>query len=196
MGRIGAEIGTDPFEALRDASRWRTACAGSLCSGVSQCVHAVAIGAQSGSQRTGNTQRWTHERTAVTAVLTPSSAVHALSTAAPIAIIPAAMDPSQPQPPQPISYEQSAALTFHHTDYLLHASVRYTQPSSGANAAAALGPASPALATSAAAAASTPYAHAPPTPILVIEAEQRDNGNRWTGEFSAKCQSRQTRHSA
>lgn len=86
-----------------------------------------------------------------------------------------------------ISFDQSAALTFHHTDYLLHAYVRYTQPHPAAQAAAAAAQ-QQGGAGSAAAAAASPYAHSPPMPILIIEAEQRSNGHRWTGEFSAKCQ--------
>jgi hypothetical protein len=67
------------------------------------------------------------------------------------------------------SYEQSATLVFHQTEYLLHACVRYQQQQSQQSQA-------------------TPeQQQAAPMPVLVIEAEQRSNGHRWTGEFSAKC---------
>lgn len=83
--------------------------------------------------------------------------------------------------PAALAYEQTAALTFHNVDYLLHASIRYAStpgmnmPPSPSSSSL---PPSPGLNTTG----------APPNtmPILVIEAEQRSNGSRWSGEFSAK----------
>jgi hypothetical protein len=96
------------------------------------------------------------------------------------------MDPQSPArhgappaggPAQALSYDQTAALTFHHIDYLLHASVRYTQ----------LQAAPPSPNSSVAPSSPSPYSSGgPPMPILVLEAEQRSNGARWIGEFSAK----------
>jgi hypothetical protein len=78
---------------------------------------------------------------------------------------------SQQQQQYPLaSYEQSATLVFHQTEYLLHACVRYQQQQSQQPQAAP-----------------EQQQQAAPMPVLVIEAEQRSNGHRWTGEFSAKC---------